>query len=298
MWSTDHCRHNPAVPPQALRSFDARWQPGNFEQNVEAVNRLADLTVGKGITVARLALAWLLSRGEQVVPILGTRSPKRVEGNAAVADVTLTGADLTAIDEILPHGGFGARYPEGHVPSWTRRSPRGLSRPLPRTPPGPLPAGPGGTAHLAPERGASPSPPAATAWSWVPLSTLDLLEHRVDSAGGKEDQTRRGRRHEDAECCPEPQVGRLAQPQRIARRQRPHRDGLSGEYGVLLARGGVALRPGRVQWPGLARPWTRPGRIALGPRTQRPTPWPLPAAASRPSRPVMSVSITSRNMWS
>ncbi|MET9090145.1 aldo/keto reductase [Streptomyces sp. NPDC004237] len=99
-------------------AHDERWRPGNFEKNVEAVDRLADLATGKGITVAQLALAWLLSRGEHIVPIPGTRSPKRMEENAAAADVALTAADLAAIDEILPNGGSGARYPEGHVPTW------------------------------------------------------------------------------------------------------------------------------------------------------------------------------------
>ncbi|MEU9065156.1 aldo/keto reductase, partial [Streptomyces sp. NPDC048430] len=97
---------------------DPRWQPGNFEKNVEAVDRLAELAAAKDATVTQLALAWLLTRGEHIVPIPGTRSPKRIEENAGAADLTLTGTDLKAIDEILPHGGFGARYTEGHVPTW------------------------------------------------------------------------------------------------------------------------------------------------------------------------------------
>ncbi|MEV0173067.1 aldo/keto reductase [Streptomyces sp. NPDC050803] len=104
--------------PTDMRSFDLRWQPGNFEKNVEAVGRLADLAAGKGATVSQLALAWLLTRGEHIVPIPGSRSPKRVEENSRAADVTLTEADLAAIDEILPHGGFGARYSEAHLPTW------------------------------------------------------------------------------------------------------------------------------------------------------------------------------------
>ncbi|MFF4731243.1 aldo/keto reductase [Streptomyces mirabilis] len=101
-----------------MRNSDPRWAPGNFEKNVEAVNRLSDLAVTKGITVSQLALAWLLARGEHVVPIPGTRSPRRIDENTGAADVTVTGAELAAIDEILPHGGFGARYAEGHVPTW------------------------------------------------------------------------------------------------------------------------------------------------------------------------------------
>ncbi|MFB0621180.1 aldo/keto reductase [Streptomyces sp. AGS-58] len=101
-----------------IRTVDPRWQPGNFEKNVEAVDRLAELAAAKGATVSQLALAWLLTRGEHVVPIPGTRSPKRIQENAGAADLTLTDTDLKAIDEILPQGGFGARYTEGHVPTW------------------------------------------------------------------------------------------------------------------------------------------------------------------------------------
>jgi aryl-alcohol dehydrogenase-like predicted oxidoreductase len=101
-----------------MRNVDPRWQPGNFEKNVEAVDRLAGLAAAKGATVSQLALAWLLTRGEHIVPIPGTRSPKRIEENAGAAALTLTDTDLKAIDEILPQGGFGARYTEGHVPTW------------------------------------------------------------------------------------------------------------------------------------------------------------------------------------
>ncbi|WP_405504089.1 aldo/keto reductase [Streptomyces purpurascens] len=101
-----------------IRTVDPRWQPGNFEKNVEAVDRLAELAAAKGATVSQLALAWLLTRGKHIVPIPGTRSPKRIEENADAADLTLTDADLKAIDEILPQGGFGARYTKAHVPTW------------------------------------------------------------------------------------------------------------------------------------------------------------------------------------
>ncbi|WTW92466.1 aldo/keto reductase [Streptomycetaceae bacterium NBC_01309] len=101
-----------------MRNHDPRWQPGNFEKNLDAVTRLADLAAVKGITVSQLALAWLLAQGEHIVPIPGTRSSARIDENTAAADVALTAADLAAIDDILPHGGFGARYPEGFVPAW------------------------------------------------------------------------------------------------------------------------------------------------------------------------------------
>jgi aryl-alcohol dehydrogenase-like predicted oxidoreductase len=101
-----------------MRRTDPRWQPGNYEKNLDAVRQLTDLAAGKGATVAQLALAWLLTRGEHVVPIPGTRSVRRVEENFGAADLRLTEADLAAVHEILPDGGFGARYREGSVPTW------------------------------------------------------------------------------------------------------------------------------------------------------------------------------------
>jgi aryl-alcohol dehydrogenase-like predicted oxidoreductase len=101
-----------------IRRTDPRWQPGNFEKNVAAIEQLKTLAASKGATVSQLALAWLLTRRDDIVPIPGTRSAKRVEENVGAADLTLTGDDLARINEILPTGGFGARYDEGNLPSW------------------------------------------------------------------------------------------------------------------------------------------------------------------------------------
>jgi aryl-alcohol dehydrogenase-like predicted oxidoreductase len=105
--------------PSDMRHHDPRWQPGNYERNLDAVRKLSDLAATKGATVSQLALAWLLARGEHIVPIPGTRSVRRVEENVAAADLKLTDADLTAVGEILPTGGFGARYAGGSMPTWT-----------------------------------------------------------------------------------------------------------------------------------------------------------------------------------
>jgi aryl-alcohol dehydrogenase-like predicted oxidoreductase len=105
-------------PADDMRSFDDRWQPGNYEKNLAAVRDLTALAESTGIAVTQLALAWLLAQGDDIVPIPGTRSPQRLAENVAAADVTLTGADLARIQEILPHGGFGARYPQVMLPTW------------------------------------------------------------------------------------------------------------------------------------------------------------------------------------
>ncbi|MFG2244242.1 aldo/keto reductase [Spirillospora sp. NPDC048823] len=104
--------------PTDMRNHDPRWQPGNFEKNLAAVERLAELAAAKDATVSQLALAWVLAQGEDIVPIPGTRSPERVEENTAAAELTLSEADLDAIAAILPTGGYGARYAEGSLPTW------------------------------------------------------------------------------------------------------------------------------------------------------------------------------------
>ncbi|MFM9444986.1 aldo/keto reductase [Streptomyces acidiscabies] len=113
-----------AVKPAAeyaeddMRRWDERWQPGNYEQNLAAVRELTTLAESKSVTAPQLALAWLLSQGDDIVPIPGTRSASRVAENAGAAQLTLTSEDLTRIDEILPHGSAGSRYPTAHMPTW------------------------------------------------------------------------------------------------------------------------------------------------------------------------------------
>ena len=102
-----------------MRNHDPRWQPGNFEKNLEAVQQLTELAAARDATVSQLALAWVLAQGDDIVPIPGTRSAKRVEENNAAADLALSAADLAAITQILPTGGFGARYAEQSLPVWT-----------------------------------------------------------------------------------------------------------------------------------------------------------------------------------
>jgi aryl-alcohol dehydrogenase-like predicted oxidoreductase len=99
--------------PSDMRRTDPRWQPGNFEKNLDAVEQLRALAASKNATVSQLALAWLLAQRDYLVPIPGTRSPQRVAENVAAADLQLTAADLERISAILPTGGYGARRGKG-----------------------------------------------------------------------------------------------------------------------------------------------------------------------------------------
>ncbi|UQV47545.1 aldo/keto reductase [Janthinobacterium lividum] len=113
-----------AVKPAAeyeetdMRRGDPRWQPGNFEKNVEAVRQLKELATSKRATVSQLALAWLLAQGNNIVPIPGSRKAERVAENIGAADLVLTAEDLAKIKEILPEGGFGERYAKEYAPTW------------------------------------------------------------------------------------------------------------------------------------------------------------------------------------
>ncbi|MFI1753552.1 aldo/keto reductase [Streptomyces sp. NPDC020571] len=106
-------------PADDMRRWDERWQGENYTYNLRATEQLRTLADTKGITTAQLALAWLLAQGEDVAPIPGTRSTKRLEENADAVDVQLSAADLARITEILPHGSAGSRYPAAALPSFT-----------------------------------------------------------------------------------------------------------------------------------------------------------------------------------
>ena len=101
------------------RLFSPRFAEGALERNLELVEHAATLAARKRCTPAQLALAWLLHRGEDIVPIPGTKSRARLEENAAAASISLTAADIAALDTALPLGAAqGGRYPEAMKPNW------------------------------------------------------------------------------------------------------------------------------------------------------------------------------------
>jgi aryl-alcohol dehydrogenase-like predicted oxidoreductase len=95
------------------RRKSPRFQGENFGKNLALVERVNELAREKNCTAGQLALAWVLSRGEDIVPIPGTKRRNYLEENLGAADVTLTGTDLARIEEVMPRGAAaGARYPE------------------------------------------------------------------------------------------------------------------------------------------------------------------------------------------
>jgi aryl-alcohol dehydrogenase-like predicted oxidoreductase len=101
------------LPEDDMRRGLPRFAEGNFERNMAIVDALRKLAEDKGVTAGQLALAWVQSHGEDVVPIPGTKRRKYLEENVAAASLELTAADLEAIEAAAPADAIaGERYPE------------------------------------------------------------------------------------------------------------------------------------------------------------------------------------------
>ncbi|MEV7044564.1 aldo/keto reductase [Amycolatopsis sp. NPDC051061] len=86
-------------------------QPGNVEHNLTLVERLRRVADGLGVTVAQLAIAWVLARGPHIVALVGASKPSRIPEVVGSAELTLTPETLAAIDEAVPDGSAaGERY--------------------------------------------------------------------------------------------------------------------------------------------------------------------------------------------
>lgn len=96
-----------------FRRNQPRFQGENFILNLQLVERIKVIAAEKNCTPAQLALAWVLSRGEDVVPIPGTRRRTHLDDDLGSLEVSLTEAEIDRIDEFAPRGAAaGARYPE------------------------------------------------------------------------------------------------------------------------------------------------------------------------------------------
>jgi aryl-alcohol dehydrogenase-like predicted oxidoreductase len=101
------------LPEDDMRRGLPRFAEGNFERNMAIVDALRKLAEAKGVTAGQLALAWVQSHGEDVVPIPGTKRRKYLEENVAAASLELTAEDLAAIAAAAPADAIaGERYPE------------------------------------------------------------------------------------------------------------------------------------------------------------------------------------------
>ena len=95
------------------RHAHPRFQEGNFEKNLALLGPLKAAAEKRGVTMAQVALAWLLARGDSIMPIPGTKRRKYLEENAAAVDITLSEAEVNALEQAFPpQAAAGLRYPE------------------------------------------------------------------------------------------------------------------------------------------------------------------------------------------
>ncbi|MEV6108778.1 aldo/keto reductase [Streptomyces sp. NPDC051940] len=94
-----------------MRRGQPRFADGNLERNLAIVARLEELAAAKGVTAGQLALAWVQHRGDDVVPIPGTRRQSYLQENLAALAIELSAEDLAAIEAAAPAGEIaGSRY--------------------------------------------------------------------------------------------------------------------------------------------------------------------------------------------
>jgi aryl-alcohol dehydrogenase-like predicted oxidoreductase len=94
-----------------FRGISPRFQGENLDRNLGLVERLRAVAERKGVTVAQLAIAWVLSRGENIVPLVGARTRARLTEALGAAGVRLGDADLAAIEAAVPkNAAAGDRY--------------------------------------------------------------------------------------------------------------------------------------------------------------------------------------------
>ena len=102
------------IPSDDRRRDHPRFQDENLKKNLDLVRPLLDMAKKKGCAPGQLALAWLLARGRDIVPIPGTKRPARLEENVAAAEVSLTPEEVEVLREAVPTGAAaGERYPTG-----------------------------------------------------------------------------------------------------------------------------------------------------------------------------------------
>lgn len=94
-----------------FRAHSPRFQGDNLQHNLNLVEALRKIAEQKGVSVAQIAIAWVLSRGDDIVPLVGARTRERLTESLGALDVTLDTADLAAIEEAVPAGAAaGERY--------------------------------------------------------------------------------------------------------------------------------------------------------------------------------------------
>ncbi|MCL2778212.1 MAG: aldo/keto reductase [Polyangiaceae bacterium] len=111
---TGQIRRYEDFAPDDIRRTSPRFQGDNFAKNLALVDEVVAIAKEKGCTASQLALAWVLSRADFIVPIPGTKRRTYLEDNVGALNVKLTAKDIQRIETAFPKGAAsGARYPAG-----------------------------------------------------------------------------------------------------------------------------------------------------------------------------------------
>lgn len=101
------------LEPDDWRRQSPRFMGENFAKNLALVDRVREIAAARGLQPGQLALGWLLARGNDIVPIPGTKRRRYLEENAAAVNIELSAEEMAALDEAAPKGATaGERYPD------------------------------------------------------------------------------------------------------------------------------------------------------------------------------------------
>jgi len=110
---TGQIRSMSDLPEDDWRRTNPRFQEEALQENLQLADRVRELAADRGVTPAQLALAWVMAKGDDIVPIPGTKSPGRLEENAAAVQVELSPEDMEELDDAISADSVsGNRYPD------------------------------------------------------------------------------------------------------------------------------------------------------------------------------------------
>jgi aryl-alcohol dehydrogenase-like predicted oxidoreductase len=118
-WSKERAGEND------FRAISPRFQGSNLDANLKLAETLKTMAADKGITAAQLAIAWVMARGKDIVPLVGARTRKRLRESLGAVDLSLSAAELNAIEQAIPADAVaGERYPAAQLAHMDSEKPR------------------------------------------------------------------------------------------------------------------------------------------------------------------------------
>jgi aryl-alcohol dehydrogenase-like predicted oxidoreductase len=101
---------------QDFRAISPRFQGSNLDANLKLADTLKVIAQEKGVTAAQMAIAWVLARGEDIVPLVGARTCERLHESLGALDIMLTAEELARIEQAIPaNAAAGERYPAAQL---------------------------------------------------------------------------------------------------------------------------------------------------------------------------------------